>query len=209
MSGTYNARFSKPLAGVRLADTRRGDSLQDVALRELGDAARWVDLADLNDLAAPWITDDPALAGPRVLLAGHPIRIPASAPQVSGVVADETDILGTDVALRNGQLEADIAGDLVLVSGTTNLRQAILHRIDTAVGELVFHPAYGCGVKQLLGARADAVTNGLAALFVDRALRLDPRISRMEGTTATIDGDVLRVESIIITVDAKRVPLRT
>ena len=67
----------KPLSGFRLVPTRRGDTLQDVAVRELGDAARWYDLAAINDLLPPFLTDDPQQAGPRVLLTGQDLKIPA------------------------------------------------------------------------------------------------------------------------------------
>ncbi len=199
--------FTKPLAGIRMAPTRRGDTIQIIAARELGDAALWYDLAELNDLIAPWVTDDPTLAGPRVHLAGTPMLVPASGRDASGVAAEDADLLGTDIELRQGLIEADENGDIAIVTGQANLRQAIRHRIETHRGELVFHQDYGCDIHQLLGAKGDDIANALGAMFVDRAVRADPRVRAMQGTTAVIAGDALEVTATAITVDGKRVPI--
>lgn len=198
--------WTKPLTGFRRVGTNRGDTLQAIAARELGDAAAWHDLATLNNLRPPYLTDDPERVGPGVLATGSEIMVPAPPPRASGVAADAAnDVFGTDIALVGGRLVGDGKGGLQIARGTANLRQAIRHRIDTRPGELLFHPAYGCEVHRLVGERADEVTNRLAAYFVDRALRQDPRIARTEGTTATVAGDAVRVEATAVTVDGKRV----
>lgn len=197
-----------PLPGYRIAGTRRGDTMQAIALRELGDAARWYDLVAVNNLAPPFITDEPSLAGPRVLLAGTNIVIPAPAPAESGVAAQDRDVFGTDCALRDGFLAVNDRGGIALVSGATNLSQAIRHVIATEPGEMVFHADYGCQVWELRGARNDQIADALAGYFVKAALTRDPRISEAKAT-ATVVGDALEVEVEAITTDGRRVAVRS
>ncbi|HVB37361.1 MAG TPA: hypothetical protein VND92_02450 [Vicinamibacterales bacterium] len=199
MSGT----FWKLAAGVRVVETRVDDTLQAIAARELGDAARWPDIANLNNLLPPYITPDLALAGPRVAFAGQPIKVPSAPPAASGV-ADPNAVFGTDIALVNGQITDDGSGDLLTVSGPANLAQAITGRLVTRPGELLFHPAYGCAVYGLLGGGATAAAVQLAASFVARAVRSDPRVSAVENATAVVQGDALVTSAVAVTVDGKR-----
>lgn len=201
--------IQKPLSGIRRAATRRGDTLQAIAARELGDAARWYDLASINGLVPPWITDDPGQAGPKVLLAGADILIPAAAPEPSGVTpATDDAVFGADIDLVDGTLRPGPAGDLLLVSGTKNMAQAIEHRLATPLRSYVYHQDYGSQHHELKGERGDSVANALAALFVDQAVRRDPRVERTERTVATITGDTIEVTTIAVAVDGRRLPVR-
>ena len=49
--------FSRELPGARWVEVRTADSLLTIALRELGDAKRWTELAALNNLRHPYIAD--------------------------------------------------------------------------------------------------------------------------------------------------------
>lgn len=197
----------KPLAGLRKAATRPGDTMQRIAARELDDAARWTELISVNDLEYPWITDDPALAGPKVLLAGLDILIPAPAPEASGVVQTSDDaVFGADLKLTGGRLGSDGMGGLSLISGAPNLTQATDHRLQVKRGSVLFHRPYGSELHLLIGGRADPVSEQLGALFVERALLQDPRIDRVENARATINGDAIETSATAIAVDGRRVP---
>ena len=45
--------FDRELTGYRYASTNHGDTIQQVAFRELGDASRWAELVWINDLLPP------------------------------------------------------------------------------------------------------------------------------------------------------------
>ena len=202
MSGT----FWKVVPGVRRVETRLDDTLPAIALRELGDAARWPDLASLNNLLPPYITADMALAGPRVLFGGQPIMVPAPAPAPSGVT-DPAAVFGTDVALVHGQIADDGAGDLLTVSGAPNLKQALGNRLQTRPGGLLRHPEYGCRAAEVLGQGAGQVSVQLAAAFVAKAVRSDPRVASAENASATVNGDAIETSAVAVTVDGKRQPV--
>ncbi len=197
---------TKAIAGFRRADTRVGDSIQVIAVRELGDADRWRDLVNLNGLTPPYITDDLAQAGPSVLLAGQQsIKVPSPAPAATGV-ADVESVFGIDLSLARGRLAVAPGGDLLTIAGVPNLDQALSNRLGTPLGELIRHPDYGCDVYKLIGQGGGATSDRLAVSKVVQAIRSDRRIDRVENATGSIAGDQIAVTADAITVDGKRIP---
>lgn len=183
----------------RLAQTNFGDDLQAVAARELGDANRWYELAWLNDLAPPYITDSPGVYGTNVLVAGELIRVPSS----TGVYTDAADtgqVYERDVLMINRRLVADDGGDLAIVSGSKNLVQQLRHRINTPRGQLRRHAEYGCLIWRVQGAVSGPVANTLAAEYVKAALLADYRVSSVVEATAQVNGD-----AIIVTATAEAI----
>lgn len=197
--------FLRPLAGYRRVEVHHGESLQALALRELGDASRWVDIANLNGLRPPYLTAYPEAAGNGVALYGSLLLVPAAAPEAS-TATEPVKVFGTDVALRNGRLEAE-GGDFALVAGVPNLTQALRHRLDTEPGELLFHPDYGCLVRRLIGTVAGPVAGQLAREYVRAALLADERIQDTDGLAASVQGDTLRVSGNAIPVAGKALPV--
>jgi phage baseplate assembly protein W len=199
--------FTKRVTGYRAAPIRTGDTPERIALRELGDASLWYDIVNLNDLRPPWIVDDPALAGPGVLLSAQDtILIPSTAPAATGV-AESPNVFGRDALLVNGQLAGDGAGDIAVVADVANLKQALENRLGTRPGELVYHGNYGCRAYTLLGRGATALSDQLAAAWVGAACRADPRVSSTTGMVASTVGDVLSVTGDAIAVNGKRIPV--
>lgn len=193
--------------GVKTADTRHGDTLQQIALRELCDASKWPEIALMNGLKPPYLTNDPAMVSDTVMLTGARMLIPAAAPVATADVT-VNDPFGTDVKLSRGRLVvAD--GNIDLVSGVDNLDQALGHVVVTEPGELIFHPRYGCGIRQFLGAsnsRANALVSGA---LVKQALAADPRVSRVASATVEISGAVHRIEATAVAVDGSTVGVTT
>lgn len=181
------------LSGYRFVEINHGDTLQVIAARELGDAARWSDLVAINRLTHPYITGDPALAGERVKLYGQLLIVPAAKVQVSAAV-DPDRVFGVDLDLEDGVLKTDGAGDFKLIAGRANLRQAISHRIMTPLRELVFHLAYGCGVHRLKGAINGPTAGLLGARYVRDAMLEDPRVDAVLSTVADVAGDSITIE---------------
>jgi phage baseplate assembly protein W len=197
--------------GYRLAETRRGDTLQDVAARELGDASRWPEIVALNGLAPPYIVDTLAQlqdtpAG-QVLIAGQTIKLPAPPRRVSAV--PDEDIYGTDLLLdRDGKLVVDeTTGDFATVSGPANLAQAIRNRFATPEGSLTWHPKYGNGLFRLLGKGINNSRRMLAQVYAERAMRSDPRVASAENIVVEVAGDRIAASGHITGIDGKRLPV--
>lgn len=189
--------FTREAPGVRLAETRHGDTLQRIALRELGDAGRWVELAELNGLRPPYITDA-ALARAGVLAYGASIKIPAPASIISASAEPRT-VYGADLRLARGALGVQF-GDLEILEGVPNFVQALQHRIVVGKRELGFHPEYGCHVRTLIGASNGPVSARLAAFYVRSALLEDERVDAVPSCVAEVLGDQIRVTATVVPV---------
>jgi phage baseplate assembly protein W len=189
--------LTKPLDGFRFVEILQGDTLQKIALRELGDGAQWPLLIAVNDLFPPYLTADPTQVSAHVRLYGDTLVVPATRAQTAG--AFEPDLVyGADLALNRGLFDADENGDLLLVAGVSNLKQAYESRLKTPLRELVFHGDYGCGVHGLKGRGGQPGVLTLGAQMVRSALNNDPRTSRVASTRATLSGDADLIEATVI-----------
>lgn len=195
------------IPAYRIAETFHGDTIQTVAYRELGDANRWPDLVALNELRPPFIVDDPDLVVPGVLLAGDPIKVMVPAPFVSGVRSPD-DVFLYDVALTNQMLESTGEGDFALVSGISNLRQALNHALATKRGELAFHPRYGSLIPRIIGEISSPVVAIMAADYAKTVVGADERISRVIEAKAEASGDRINVEVVAETIYGRPVNLQ-
>lgn len=202
------SEFERQRPSYRLAEIHHGDDLQAIAARELGDANRWPELVWLNTLTHPYITTDERRAGPGVLLAGGFIKVPAPA----GVWTDDAErgqVFERDCAMTNRMLSVDAGGDLAVVSGVDNLRQQLQHRLDTPRGQARRHPGYGNMAPRLKG-RVNGPTAGmLAAEYVKAALQADYRVSRVDSSTAQVQGDAIRVTARAVAIEGGVVDLVT
>jgi phage baseplate assembly protein W len=205
--------FDKPLNGYRFVDTQFGDTLQKIAARELGDAARWGDLIAFNNLVPPYLTDDPSQVKPDVLLNGSQILVPAGAPVIS-TTTDPTLVFETDLQLIpvfgtgavGGLLQA-INGDFAVVSGRDNLRQFLKNRVETERGELIFHMEYGSLCRSMIGAGNGPTTGLLVAQYAKASLLADDRVSDVDQAIATITDDEIDLQLEVIPVVGRPIEL--
>lgn len=181
--------FRRQYRGFRLAETRTNDTLRRFCARELGDAERWYEIASLNELRPPYLAET---ASEGVAAFGASLLLPASKDYIPSHIEPEL-VFGVDVALPRGLLDA-ANGDLTTVGGVPNLVQALQHVVATDIGELVFHAAYGCGARALLGGKLDATTSQLADGLVRRCVLADDRISTIQRSETRIGGDTLHVD---------------
>lgn len=189
--------FDRDKTGFRFVEVLYGDTLQLLALRHLGDAGRWTEIIAYNNLVPPFITDDADQVAPGVVLSGSLVLVPAAA--TIGPSNDPEQVLRTDVHLASGQFSF-LNGDLAVVSSTDNLRQALIHKLDTDRSDLIFHPSYGSLIRQLIGTVNGPTAALLAAEYARGAVLSDDRIVRVNSSVATVVGDVIRV-----TIDAESV----
>lgn len=185
---------ARAIGGFRRVQLGWGESLQNLAARELGDASLWVKIAEINRLAPPYVTGDPGQRSSRVAMYGDTLAIPDATADIRPGMTSAEDVFQRDILLRGGAMSDDGAGDILLVAGRENLMQSIKHRINTNDGELIYHLEYGCKVGRLRGKRKDAANMILARMYVEQAVLMDDRISRLTDGSVMAEGDAMRVE---------------
>lgn len=195
--------FDKEIGGFRYAQTNFGDDLRRVALRELGDASRWVDLVALNELLPPYLTDDISQAGKGVLLTGSTILIPV--PESNAAITTDPDaVFGIDAQLYRGEFVFD-DGDLSVVSGEQNFVQSIRNRLSTDQRDLMFHPDYGNLTYLLVGKKNGPTNKQLAEFYVRSVLLEDSRVSQVNKVVVDISGDVISIDAEVMAISGKQI----
>jgi len=162
-----------------------GETLEHLAARVLGSAARWTEIAELNG----WI-DAETLGSGRPARAGDLVLIPLNT-NAQPEPARERDAYGTDLALdQNGDLQLKGA-DLATISGAANVEQALGLRLKTTALELAWAPRYG--LPALTGTRLTATSAGYVGALVREQIEADARIERALLIEARDAGDALAV----------------
>jgi phage baseplate assembly protein W len=74
-------------------------------------------------------------------------------------------------------LQIDPRGGIALASGEHDIGQSIQIILETAPGERVMRPTFGCRIHELVFAPHNATTRGLMKLYIEEALaQWEPRI---------------------------------
>ena len=91
------------------------------------------------------------------------------------------------------------AGAVLYSADAQDIGQAILIILQTAPGERVMLPAFGCRINELLFAAGNAATRSLAELYVRQALdRWEPRIQTL-AVSADIAADNRQI--LLVSID--------
>jgi phage baseplate assembly protein W len=211
-AGATPRRFNQ-WSGWRPYTIQGSDNLRLIALRELGSADAWYQIAVYNSLGAPYISYSglPGTAGP-----GDTILIPAAnaAKKTTAATAQDgtkpVDLFGTNLKLyetdgtRPGRPQVDIrldpktGKDVAIIEGIQNLVQACQMRLWTERGTYPLDRNFGCPF--VVGYPNDATTVLALREAVRAGLSNDSRISRMTGMTVTQDDDTLELEATVVPV---------
>lgn len=159
-----------------------GNSLMDVAAANTGNFENWANIATANGLLPPY-------TGPSTILAsgiagwGSELVLPnpgTSSAAIGTVPSYEINFLGVDLYTGpiNGSMPA-WSGDYQTIFGYPNLRWALGRRLQTTLGDLIYHSNYGSRIPPEVGRVQDNSTVGHIAAFGQAALQQDPRIARV------------------------------
>ena len=175
-------------SAVKEVDLGRNIDLERLALTELGNSNRWVEIAELNDLKPPYIIQDRSDVRPNVLYPGDTILIPqpiingfGTTPQVKelafleGLNAAQKN-LGIDIALTEDfDIELTNFNDFAIKYGIDNAIQAILIKLNLGQGDLLDHPTIGSGL--IVGTKGSPVNVMRRQIF--NTLSDDPRFDKV------------------------------
>lgn len=203
--------FLATLPKLRRALTRVGDTPQKIAARELGNASRWSQIVQINGLQPPYLTDDRSMQSATVLLAGEDtIQIPNDGGATQGSPStDPAVVYGVDMINTGGFLVDDGAGDFAVVSGVKNFTQALRNRLDTSLGDLLFHLSYGNGARDLRGRGATPQLVSLANQFVQRCVAADDRVSSVKDFVTKLSGDAVLVTGKAVALSGTPIDVTT
>lgn len=176
--------------------------LERLALQELGDSRRWIEIAELNRLKPPYIIQDISDTTENVVHPGERILIPQ--PIVNGfgetVTLKERFInknmsalernLGIDVKLTDDfDFDMSNVNDVNLVRGKDNAAQAIGLKIAYEKGDLVKHPTLGVGIE--IGKKGLTV-NEIRDRMV-QSFSQDPRFDKITNLLVQRENNVLEM----------------
>lgn len=94
------------------------------------------------------------------------------------------DVLKTDIA-HSSDLQRSPTGDIALVSGLNNMRQALFHRLITVPGSLIHRPEYGVGMPLYQGRTNSPAVQREIALKIKEQFKRDPRVVNVTGVLFT------------------------
>ena len=192
-----------------------GDDIRRIAKQNLGHASRWKVLVMLNDLKPPYISPDGD--GKNVLRPGiDRILIPsantagvtaiAQNPSVPTGATRFEDRLGRDIKLNNDAALGGISvfdfavsssGDVELIEGSSNMKQAVRIKFETEQGELPAHPKFG--IRFPLGVRLPELNSFIGFQVQAKAtLFSDSRVSDVPQFDLSFEGNTVSLKSTIV-----------
>jgi len=184
----------------------QGDTLRQIARRELGNADQWWILASFNKLDYPFIdTTGAAYPGKHVLGIGGTLLLVKDVEEPSvkrATIQDLPDqnrlILGVDLDLSEaGDLQADPAtGDWQTAEGIDNLVGALRRRLLTRSGLYPYHPEYGSELEPHIGRALDPAEATAIRLEVIQSLLNDPRILAVNKVVLVADDDHVAIDAV-------------
>lgn len=177
--------------------------LEQIALEHMGNPQRWPEIAELNDLRAPFIVQDRSEKGTNTLAPGDKLLIPnrvtfglndmpvtKEIPATAGMNEVEKN-LGVDLKLtENMDLALGNNGDLEVIAGAANMGQAIVLKVGYEQGELKNHP--GLGVGLMIGEKF--LPLGRIRDNMIGTLTRDARINRIENVSLLREGPAMYMQ---------------
>lgn len=190
---SLNAPSQSPLS---LNVVYANDTLMTFASRNMGDFSSWYSVALQNNLQPPFISNN---ASSNVATPGTSLQIPTSALSnvsigqynYSPITNYELQYLGTDIYIGNiGQLMPAWTGDFYIIYGYQNLALSIGRRLVTPLGSLIYEPAFGSQIPDLIGNVQGLDTLGFIVAYAESAIKSDPRVSSVTNSSVSFNSSL-------------------
>jgi len=184
VSKTLQAQFTGSISYTIKAN----DTLQSIATTMLGDVNLWPFIAAFNG-----ITNNYELHQLTTLLL--PVKSTAGNQTKDRFLVSEDparDPYGTDIKIdESGDFVVNESGDVSTVSGTENIRQWIDMVLDTERGSMLRQTAFG--LTAVSGMAGDDLAVRYLRSGIRTALKMDPRIERVNSVNISVAGDVVNI----------------
>ena len=185
---------SSVFSGVNVYTVKGEDTLQSIALSELGDSELWPFIANANN----------DIASNADLVAGMEIYIPVEgtndpSSKDSFILTEDTlrDPFGVDIRLdEDGNIVVAESNDVALISGLANVLQAVNNRLSTPVGSLIKQTAYGLGA--IPGVAGTSYALSYLRMSYTASLLQDPRIERVENLKLEMNKDSVYISADLV-----------
>ena len=192
-------------AGYKEVAVNRGDSLETLAIKYLGDPNAWRDIAAINNLRPPFLSGSTRLPNSKMI--GDPIIIPlqravAPVPTMgqgnSGTGGSQIEtLMGKDIRLEllsNGLWDwycddGHGAVDIQTIGGLPNLVQGLETRLRTDLGTNPQFPADG--LPPMVGQKSTFQLYLEARFALEKQVLADPRINRVVSATFEVVNDAV------------------
>jgi hypothetical protein len=187
-------------SGLKVYTIKGDDTLQRIALNELGDENLWSYIASVN----------PDIGSNVDLISGTEIFLPIEIDPGDGINKEKfiltedftRDPYGTDIRLdSDGNIVIQENNNMSLISGLENVQQAIDLRLNTMTGSMIKQSAFG------ITAQAGIAGTELAIKYLKTAIRSsltqDPRIESVENMIVSLDSDVLNISMDVNVIGAE------
>lgn len=89
----------------------------------------------------------------------------------------------------SGDLKSSPSGDLALVTGMNNLKQALFNRLVTVPGSLAHRPDYGVGIQLYQNGISSFSKQQELALKIRKQFEQDHRVAKVLSVRITKDGE--------------------
>lgn len=194
---TGDASLLQPGARVVLAQLHPGGSLQldATTIASYTAGALTLTSAPANSYVAGSLLrvyPAPGEIVGRVAQPGEQLIIPGVDTTAAATAADP---YGCDVQAEDGRIIMSPTGDLALVDGLANMRQAIRNRLLCERGAMVRHGAYGCDAPGYIGQITGPTLVALMQAAVASAISADTRVGEVESVEVEIAGEVVTVSA--------------
>ena len=110
------------------------------------------------------------------------------------------ETLLTDI-VHKSDLQVSASGDLDIISGLSNIKNALFHRLITVKGSLMHRPDYGVGIKNFQNAAAVLSVQRKIAGLIQEQFEKDPRVEGVKSVRVIVDDLVPHQITLVVKVD--------
>ncbi len=218
-----NTRFNDEIQlisnqSVRQIRYEAGLTLEKIAQRELGDSTRWGEIAEVNNLKPPYVSDNAQESRVGIVGAGQPLLIPQSIvngfskapPTINNKLTVSMNelqrSLGTDLKVtKDFDLALTNSGDFDIIAGGDNMSQSVILKFFYSPGDVIRHPQIGAGL--LPGKKfpdINDIKDGIInSLLQDQRVQSVDNLSLQRQSSALYITFLLRIKQVDLPIPVK------